>query len=312
MKRSLTKIIAMLLMVCLILSGCVIKNAGTKNVPQKGTVFMWEVNDKSGKGKLYLLGSIHAAKESLYPLKPVITDAFEKSDALAVECDVTTVLQRSDYGELMKKVMYNDGTTIKDHISADLYDKADALLKKNGISINLLAKYKPFMLASTIASFQLTEWGYNPNDGIDIHLINLAREQGKEIAEIESVDFQYGLLGGFSDDIQQLELKSTVEGIEASKEYMDEMFQYWIDGDIKSFEDLTFKEDPSLTPEEQKIYKGYMKQMFDDRNVNMAAKAEEYLKSGKTYFFVVGSGHMVGEAGIVNLLKSKGYKVVQK
>lgn len=312
MKHIYFKVTAILLIASFLLAGCVIKKTATKDMPQIGTAFMWEVSTKEGDGKLYLLGSIHAGKEGLYPPKPVITDAFEESSVLAVECDVTTILQRTDYQDLMKKLMYSDDTTIKDHISSDLYDKTDAILKEKGIPIKLLAKFKPFTLASTIASYQLTDWGYNPNDGIDVHFINIAKEQGKEIAEIESVDFQYDLMGGFSDEIQELELKSAVEGIEANKGFMDEMFQYWIDGDIKSFENLTFQDDPSLTPEEKAIYKEYEKQMFDDRNINMAAKAEEYLKSGKTYFFVVGSGHMVGDAGIVNLLIEKGYKVTQK
>lgn len=312
MKRSFFKVTAIMLAASFILAGCVIKSTSSKNITQKGTAFMWEVSGKAGDGKLYLLGSIHAGKEDLYPLKPVITDAFEASDVLAVECDVTTVLQRKDYADLMKKVMYTDGTTIKDHISSDLYDKVDVMLKEHGLSISLLAKYKPFMIASTITSYQLIDWGYKPDDGIDISFINLAREQSKEIAEIESVDFQYDLLGGFSDQIQELELRSTVEGIESSKTFMDDMFQYWIEGDVKKFEDLTFQEDPSFSPEEKAIYKEFEKQMFDDRNINMAAKAEEYLKSGKTYFFVVGSGHMVGDAGIVNLLRDKGYTVIQK
>jgi uncharacterized protein YbaP (TraB family) len=52
--------------------------------------------------------------------------------------------------------------------------------------------------------------------------------------------------------------------------------------------------------------------MFDDRNLNMADKAEEYLKTGKTTFYIVGAGHMVGETGIIKLLRDRGYTVVQQ
>ena len=311
MKLLFIKLVSLLVILSLILGGCSLNRFNSKST-QKGTVFMWEVTSKVGDGKLYLMGSIHVGKEDLYPLNPMIMNAFEKSDVLAVECDVTTVLQRPDYMQLMEKAMYTDNTTIKDHISDDLYQKVDTIFSENGIPLNLVSKYKPFFLAAMIASFLMTEWGYNPDDGVDVHLINQARDKGMAIEEIESVDFQYDLLGGFSDEIQLLELKSAVECVEASKNYLDEMFTYWLAGDVPSFEKLMIEEDDSLTPDEKAAYEDYEKQMFDDRNINMAAKAEEYLKSGKTYFFLVGSGHMVGDTGIVKLLSDKGYQVVQK
>ena len=60
------------------------------------------------------------------------------------------------------------------------------------------------------------------------------------------------------------------------------------------------------------MYREYEKIMFDDRNLNMADKAEEYLKTGKTTFYIVGAGHMVGETGIIKLLRDRGYTVVQQ
>ena len=81
----------------------------------------------------------------MYPLNPIITDAFESSDILAVECDSTSVFQRPDYLRLMEKLMYTDGTDIRDHIPEDLYEKTDASLGKKAFQsvsshfINLLS-----------------------------------------------------------------------------------------------------------------------------------------------------------------------------
>ncbi|MBQ7160413.1 MAG: TraB/GumN family protein, partial [Clostridia bacterium] len=46
-----------------------------------------------------------------------------------------------------------------------------------------------------------------------------------------------------------------------------------------------------------------------DRNIGMADKAEEYLAAGQKTFFAVGTGHMVGEGGIADLLTQRGYTV---
>ncbi|RJQ38322.1 MAG: hypothetical protein C4550_06760 [Nitrospiraceae bacterium] len=43
----------------------------------------------------------------------------------------------------------------------------------------------------------------------------------------------------------------------------------------------------------------------------MTLKIEEFLKTKETYFVVVGAGHLVGNKGIIELLKRKGYPVEQ-
>jgi hypothetical protein len=43
----------------------------------------------------------------------------------------------------------------------------------------------------------------------------------------------------------------------------------------------------------------------------MTSKIQGYLNSGGTYFVIVGSGHLIGERGVVELLKAKGYEVEQ-
>ena len=63
------------------------------------------------------------------------------------------------------------------------------------------------------------------------------------------------------------------------------------------------REDPSLLP----IYE----KLFNDRNRKMVSKIEDYLKGKGIYFVIVGAGHMIGEKGIVETLRKKGYRVEQ-
>ena len=58
-------------------------------------------------------------------------------------------------------------------------------------------------------------------------------------------------------------------------------------------------------PELQTVYR----KLVDERNVTMAKKVDAYLKTQDTYFIVVGSAHLVGENGILNLLKKAGYTI---
>jgi uncharacterized protein YbaP (TraB family) len=47
------------------------------------------------------------------------------------------------------------------------------------------------------------------------------------------------------------------------------------------------------------------------RNKNMASKIEDFLKTKDAYFVIVGAGHLVGDRGIVEMLKKKGYSIDQ-
>ena len=48
----------------------------------------------------------------------------------------------------------------------------------------------------------------------------------------------------------------------------------------------------------------YSERLFDERNVGMVRKIEEYLAIGETHFVIAGSGHLTGKGGILNLMRS--------
>ena len=51
--------------------------------------------------------------------------------------------------------------------------------------------------------------------------------------------------------------------------------------------------------------------MLDERNLGMRDRAVEWMQAGDKVFFAVGAGHLVGEAGLVTLLREAGYTVEQ-
>ena len=79
MNRRSLLFLLVLTVLSLIFNGCTVKVYQQEPVkePDKGSVFMWEVEAKEGDGKLYLLGSIHVGKDDMYPLNPIITNAFD-------------------------------------------------------------------------------------------------------------------------------------------------------------------------------------------------------------------------------------------
>ena len=88
---------------------------------------------------------------------------------------------------------------------------------------------------------------------------------------------------------------------------MKEMFDLWKAGDLQGMYETDLREERKF-PE----LRAYYKVLLDDRNVAMVKKLMEILKNDVGPFFVaVGSAHMPGEFGMVELLRKEGFVVEQ-
>jgi uncharacterized protein YbaP (TraB family) len=270
-----------------------------------GKSFFWKVTADDGS-YVYLLGSVHVANKEMYPLPKAIEDAFAACDKLVVEVNEESVDQVKLMQTMMGTGMYKAGDSITKHLSEKCNKALKEFDEKNSLPMGY-TMMKPWLLAVTITVTEVQKLGFDPSLGIDKHFMTAAKEKKKEILELESVDFQLGVLSGFSDELQEKFLLSTFLEIGTIKAEFEKMIKAWKSGDVDNMEKLLFKplkEDPELKPVYDKL--------FFDRNAGMTDKIEGYIASKKPHFVVMGAGHLVGDKGIVKLLMDKKkYKVEQ-
>ena len=274
------------------------------------TPLVWEVTDTQGNS-IYMMGSIHAADRDALTMPDYFETAYARCDALAVECDATNTLSALTNISELQKLIYTDGTSIKDHVPEDEYNSAVKLLTDAGMYSSLYDMYKPIMWASLAEKAATQYAGLSFSYGVDTNLINRCKNDGKELLEIESVEFQMGLLSSLSDELQEL-LFSEIANENYLNESSDAINRIYVKWKTGTLTDDDFKTDISkLTPDEQALIEEYNKALEYDRNENMAKKAMEYLESGKKVMFVVGSAHFFKEQGIIQLMKSNGCTIRQ-
>lgn len=287
--------------------------ATTAPVSKGSTPLLYKATSDNG-GEVWLFGSIHVGNDDMYPLPDYVNNAYNEADSLAVEVDVIDMEENAmDYIADYQKVMYLDGTTIKDHISEDLYNDAVKILEDNDYYTSMLDFYYPSMWSSFIEVFEYENSGYDSKKGIDMHLLNLAKENKKNIVEIESASSQITLLGEFSEELQILQLEEVVAGYntEESKTYLKDLVSAWTSGNEESITAIICEDSSSedYTEEEMKLLEEYNQKMLVDRNILMADFAEKALKDGDSVFICVGTAHIVGEGAMVDLLRDRGYTV---
>ncbi len=273
---------------------------------------LYKVSDGEGN-VIWLFGSIHIGREDYYPLPDYVLDAFDSSDALAVEANV--VAFESDISGQMnalQKLVYTDGTTIKDHVSEETYSAAVDILKENGIYSSMFDYYMPSMWFSLIESCAVLNLDIDTQLGVDIHLINRAMDADKEILEIESAEFQYGMLSEFSPELQVYLLESTIETYSQTKlleQSYKAMMDAWASGDEKVLIRLIGAEGEIEDEKEAELYEEYNEAMIEERNESMTDYAVDALESGEEVFICVGAAHVIGDDAIADNLRELGYTV---
>ena len=267
---------------------------------------LYEVNSKSAR--VYILGSIHLAKPELYPLNKEISLAYKSSDALVVEVNPSsTESVQTMQSAMLNLGLYKEGKTLETQLRAKTYKSLEAYTNKVGIPLEKMQMMRPWVVMIQLTVTEMMRLGYLPELGIDQHFLNLAVQDKKEVIELETAQEQMALLSKEDKKFQDKLLFYTLESMQDLEPMLDDMYRGWKKGDEKAFEKIMMtpvEEDPSL------------KEMYDElitnRNYDMTKKVEGFLKTDKNYFVVVGSGHVIGEEGIVALLRKKGYQVSQR
>lgn len=266
----------------------------------KPETLMWEISSQNG-GKVFLLGSIHLADSTIYPLNPKIEKAFDQSQALVLEI----LIDKISPFDVMNYLTYKDERTLESELDPELYLKISEKFEKNNIPKLVYNKFKPWFALMYLQSDQFKDMGMIASEGIDMYFLHKARNLNKEVLEIESIQSQMQVLdelGEYTGDY----LKYILEENELQNNSINELITAWKNGDDKKIEEFTNQGN------DKKEFAQVMEKLNYKRNEKMLVKIEDYLKSFKTYFVVVGAAHLVGKRGIIDLITNKNTYTIKR
>lgn len=294
-------ILSIAIAAALLFSGCEAKPRASVEPP------FWEVFDEESGGRVYLLGSMHVGANAEYPEE--IMSAFEESDIVA--CELDTVALSRDSGRLsdaMDLMKCPEGTTAADCFG-DSYEEVRGFFREKGIYNSVYEDYLPTVWSSLITSRAAHDAGYSSEYGTETVFLNLAKQQGKQIYEIESAEFQYALNASQPMALQVYNVRSVIgENYDSALLQTRELYQAWSSFDSEALENLCSNEN---TPDElSEEYELFYKAMYVDRQENMAQYITECLQNGETVFVIVGAMHYYAEPDILTLLEQEGYTAV--
>ena len=269
---------------------------------------------------LYLLGSIHTDRGNLYPFHKQLRDIITSAELAAFELDFN---DQAGIDEFTAMQTYSDGTTLKDHISGELYQEVVEALASVGMSETEVSRFKPWVLSNSFNALSMLDETSSDNAmAIDLYVNAKATNAGAPIEGVETYAFQGGIFDSLSAEYQEYYLAMTLamfqggdaEGLdeasqaalEAQNAIVGEWMDQWKARDIAGFANA-YPKDAMMSADSDELNR----KLFEGRDPNMVAWADRYLKQtgSHTGLLTVGAGHMVGGTGIVQGLKDLGYAV---
>ena len=278
-----------------------------------GVPLLWNVTSPTGQ-TMYLFGSIHAGHPGMYPLPPFIMDAFERSDYLVVEIDMSSEPDFSVIMDMNRLIMLDGGTIITDYIDYDLHERAQAIMdyhQPEGWMPMFADHFAPFMWHITMLQIITDASELTGEDGIDMHFINLANERSMPIIEAESIISQMSMFANFSPELQAELFRDavySVENLDASVEIMRSMIDAWLIGDVEHFIAISESEHEYL---DNSLLQEFNAGMLINRDIEMALVARDLMSKGWQGFFMVGLYHFLHEDSIIANLERAGYTVTR-
>jgi uncharacterized protein len=265
---------------------------------------LWEVKSKKGN-TVYLFGTIHVGKSSFYPLPASVDNAFKQSAKLVVEANI---MDQKDGAEIARLIELPKGETVAKHISPQLLARLKTQLSANKIPYDNVANMRPVMLGGMLPIVEFIKLGYEMNQGLDFKLLERAIAEKKPIKELETALGQIKLLTGMSPIMQEAFLDNAVTSLEQGKGALQvgNIVNAWQKGDPKLL--AQFADEASR---DGKMTDALNETLLAGRHPAMLEKIEGYLASEDTHFIAVGSLHLVGRGGLIEMLKALGYSVAQ-
>ena len=257
----------------------------------------------SGANKVYLGGTVHLLRPGDYPLPEEYERAYQDSERLFFETDVSSMNDMSVQARMLQQLTYSDTRSLRTVLSEEAYESLANHLATVGMPIMMMEKFKPGLVVSTLQLLEFQKLGFTPQ-GVDVYFNNRALGDAKTVGELESVQAQINYIANMGEGNESEFILLSLGDLEEISSSMEDLITAWREGDIQALAEL-FVDDMRIESED--LYNS----LLLERNQNWLPIIERMFNEGGNEFVLVGAAHLVGDDGLLSLLEARGYQVEQ-
>ena len=252
----------------------------------------------------YIFGTHHLAPLSVIE-KFNLYDYYQDAGQVVGEIDLTQDPMAIAMA-MQSHMMAPADSTLSAIISPEDFEIINEEFKKwapiPGADLTMFEALKPMVVSTmvTVGVISSQMEGYDPQNQLDAHLMTKAKEEGKKLTPLETVEFQAEVLYDSMPVIYQAEalvelLKNPSKLIESTQKLNDAYFN----GDLEAMLQLSKDEDE---------HSEFMVALLDRRNSDWLTKLPSIMEESPA-IIAVGALHLAGPDGVVQGLRNLGYEV---
>ena len=173
-----------------------------------------------------------------------------------------------------------------------------------GASAEVFQMFEPWFVGLTISLIEMDKQGLDPKIGLDMHFIGRAEKTSKPTSGLEKGSEQIAVFDGMSKTEQLQFLEESLNEAQNAKVEIDKLHAAWRRGDAAALLD-------EMADDMRRDYPQLYRKINVARNDAWVPKLQRMLDDETTddTLVVVGALHLLGEDGVVEKLRAKGYKV---
>lgn len=254
----------------------------------------WKITSPKNKTVSYLFGTIHMIDKDKYVLPKTVTKQLTNSKKVFLELENLT-----NQLAVMELSMLKEGrmTDILNKAQRDsVYSYANDEFDMDSVAFEAkLGQFKPLVFTQlTMLKLSFRTKSY------DKEFSKLATTSEIPVHGLETVEEQMSFFDSMSEELNVELIMSTIKNKDSYKEDWEDMQNLYLKQDISALVEMD-KGSVEMTEFTETV-------MMKNRNEKWIVKLDEELEKGET-FVGVGAAHLVGNHGLIQLLKEKGYKV---
>ena len=140
--------------------------------------------------------------------------------------------------------------------------------------------------------------------GIDLYFHQQAKRDGKPIAGLESIQEQVSFLAGLGEGEESEFILLSLRDLETIAVDIESMLGPWREGNVAELDALFVDSMKEETPEAYEL-------LVAGRNRSWMQELEAMFTDSDTEFVLVGVAHLIGNNGLIEMLRARGYTVRQ-
>jgi uncharacterized protein YbaP (TraB family) len=259
---------------------------------------LWEITGNGMARPSYLYGTMHVSNKVAFHLTDTFFMGINNCDVIALEMNPDTWM-----ADMVKSETMNDEADMMRDFGyygevKNFYQKSVDIRIPDRKTIAPALADDPNLVNGMLYRFNDFSANYQEDTYLDLFIYQAAKKLKKRVSELENFQesmemVQKAMLPDEETDLRLFKKSNTHFDI------YDRIEDAYRKGDLDLLDSLS---------REVQFSRNYQKYLIDERNIIMARNMDSIMRRN-TLFAAIGAAHLPGEAGVISLLRQKGYTV---